>query len=90
MINYQNISLKIYMNNKQILGSLAMDLKRVALGLHRGSLAMSVRFEQEAGKRLNEVEQSQLLPYMKEVLGKIKNTLSAKNSDRKAEDILML
>ena len=32
------------MNNKFILESLASDLKRVALGLHRGSDAMALRF----------------------------------------------
>jgi hypothetical protein len=77
------------MDNKLVLSSLAMDLKRVALGLHRGSEAMAVRFEQEAKSRLAEVELNSLLPYMKDTLIKINMTFAITDRGKKAEDILM-
>lgn len=77
------------MNNKQILGALAMDLKRVAVGLHRGSLIMASRFTEEAYKRMDEVDNNQLLPYMKKVIKNIQLTLSILDKDKKAEDSLM-
>jgi len=77
------------MNNKQVLGALAMDLKRVAVGLHRGSITMASRFTEEAYKRINEVDNNQLLPYMKKVLENIRLTLSILDKDKKAEDSLM-
>jgi len=77
------------MDNKQTLGALAMDLKRVAVGLHRGSSAMNSRFTEEAFKRIEEVDDNQLLPYMKKVLENIRLTLSISDKDKKAEDSLM-
>jgi hypothetical protein len=77
------------MKNKQILGALAMDLKRVALGLHRGSTTMAQRFEKEAGMRMEEVERKDLLPYMNTILIKIHSTFSTKDIEKKADDILM-
>ena len=41
----------ILVDQKTIIESLAMDLKRVALGLHKGSNAMANRFKEEAQKR---------------------------------------
>ncbi|MDO8570329.1 MAG: hypothetical protein Q7R97_01980 [Candidatus Daviesbacteria bacterium] len=41
---------------KLIVESLAMDLKRVALGLYRGSNIMADRFKEEALKRSQELE----------------------------------
>ncbi len=66
-----------------------MDLKRIALGLHRGSNVVASRFTQEAEKRLGEVERNTVLPYMKNVLANIQLTLSLKDKDKKAEDALM-
>ena len=77
------------MNSKQIIGAMAMDLKRVALGLHSGSFAMATRFMEEATKRVEEVDKSTLLPYMKNALVKIQYTLSIQDKDKKAEDALM-
>ena len=75
--------------DKQIISALAMDLKRMALGLHRGSFAMATRFMEEATRRIEEVDKSNLLPYMKNVLVKIQYTLSIQDKDKKAEDFLM-
>lgn len=59
------------MNNKYLLESLAMDLKRVAMGLHRGSPIMVERFVKEALKRRDEIEPSTLPPYIQNILGKL-------------------
>ena len=50
------------------LESLASDLKRVALGLHRGSQVMAGRFAQEALKRKSELASAKLPPYIKNLL----------------------
>ena len=42
------------MDNKIILSSLAMDLKRAAIGYNRGSYIMADRFFEEALKRKKE------------------------------------
>lgn len=76
------------MNNKQILGALAMDLKRAALGLHRKSYAMADTFLGEATKRANEIDVSTLLPYMQRILHDI-STLSKQDNEQKAEKALM-
>lgn len=76
------------MNNKLILGALAMDLKRAALGLHRKSFAMADIFFNEAMKRKNEVNTSELLPYMQAILRNI-DALSSQDNERKAENALM-
>ncbi|MEK7070181.1 MAG: hypothetical protein AAB966_00060 [Patescibacteria group bacterium] len=65
------------MSNKYILESLASDLKRVALGKHRGSDSMANRFLEEALKRRNEVEMNSLKPYLKKILGKLNENIDA-------------
>ncbi len=76
------------MNNKIILESMALDLKRVAMGYHRGSERMAERFLEEAIKRKNETDIALLKPYMRKVLGRVQKL----NSDRSkiAEDAQML
>jgi hypothetical protein len=76
------------MNNKQILGALAMDLKRVALGYSRGSNIMAERFFEEALKRKNEIDVKDLKPYLVKYLNKIEN-VKKENSDKAAEDALL-
>ncbi len=63
------------MNNRIILSSLAMDLKRVALGLHSKSYKTANRFLVEAMKRKTEVNSEELLPYMKTVLKHVDATI---------------
>lgn len=77
------------MSKKVIIESLAMDLKRVALGLHRESLAMADHFKVEALKRETELEQFPLDNYLVKLTEYTKRTLSD-NSKRAAEDALML
>jgi hypothetical protein len=59
------------MNNKIALESLAMDLKRVALGYNRGSVVMAQRFYQEALERIKEVDTASIRPYLKTVLHQV-------------------
>ncbi|MBP9691255.1 hypothetical protein KBD81_04205 [Candidatus Woesebacteria bacterium] len=76
------------MDNKFILSSLAMDLKRVALGIHRGSHKTAERFYEEALKRKQEVNQESLVPYMQKILHNVE-MLQNIPEDRRAEDALM-
>ena len=77
------------MNNKIAIESLSMDLLRVAIGYHRGSINMARRFSDEALKRCSEIKTSELKPYFVNVLSKIKSTLSQEAKERTAEDALM-
>lgn len=75
------------MNNKQVFGALAMDLKRVALGYFRGSTTMSEIFYQEALKRRGEVDRKNLKPYLVKFLNDIEN-LRKEKKEKAAEDAL--
>lgn len=66
-----------------------MDLKRVALALHQGSLGTASVFTQEAMRRIQEVDTQEILPYMKDGLSKIRQVLAIEDLDKKAEDTLM-
>ncbi len=77
------------MNNKDILAALSSDLKRIALGLQRNSLATVERFTEEALKRKNEVNRKELKPYMQKILEELEVILGKKDLSRKAEDTLM-
>lgn len=77
------------MSKKIIIESLAMDLKRVALGLHRNSKAMANRFKEEALKRERELEDLPLDSNLIKLTEYMKKTLS-ENTNRTAEDVLML
>ena len=70
------------MENKFILESLASDLKRVALGLHRGSDSMAKRFLEEARQRKREIKMDKIAPY-------IKNLLNNMDKKMNADDALM-
>lgn len=73
---------------KIIIESLSMDLKRIALGLHRKSLAMAQRFKKEAVKREKELEETELDNYLKILIKKTKAVLQ-RNDEKVAEDALM-
>ena len=77
------------MQNNIVLSSLALDLKRVALGLHRKSFTMADRFEREALERKRETDMTLVKPYMKTLLFHLEEALRNKDIDRKAEDALM-
>lgn len=65
------------MNTIFILESLASDLKRVALGLHRGSTTMANRFLEEALKRKTEVNFSTIDEYMQKLLNNLDEKINA-------------
>ena len=67
-------------NNIYILESLASDLKRVALGLHRGSTTMANRFLDEALKRKNELNTEDVAQYIQKLLEKIDKDLDSENA----------
>lgn len=75
-------------DNKIAIESLSMDLLRVALGYHRGSIKMAERFLKEALKRRSEINKSELEPYFLKVLDKIPSVLSIKDTDVLAENAL--
>lgn len=68
------------MNNKFILESMASDLKRVAMGLHRGSDKMAQRFLEEALKRRDEVEIKIVKPYIRKLLTRLDKDIDAENA----------
>lgn len=76
------------MNQKVIISSLALDLKRIALGLYRGSSATVSIFKAEALKRGGELENSNPNKYLINLWSKTKRTLE-KNDEKAAEDTLM-
>lgn len=75
--------------NKIILGSLAMDLKRVALGYYRNSTRVAEVFMGEAMKRKEEVDLEKVEPYIKDLLSKLEEMRSEKDKQKVAEDALM-
>jgi hypothetical protein len=77
------------MKNKVIIESLSMDLLRVAIGYHRGSVKMAARFVEEANKRINEVDQAKIKPYFKKILSNLPLALSQESKQDVAEDALM-
>ncbi len=78
------------MNNKVVLESLSMDLKRVALGYFRGSDTMAKRFLEEAIKRKNEIDHESVKPYIKRLLDTMESQLRQKDKSAIAEDSLLL
>ena len=75
-------------NNKVILGSLAMDLKRAALGYYINSNRMADRFLEEAIKRKKEVNLKEVKPYIVKLFGELDKMVN-KDNNAKAEDALM-
>lgn len=75
--------------NKLAIESLSMDLLRVSLGYHRGTVSMAKRFSDEAMKRLHEIDKTQLKPYFSKLLPQIEQFLTQTPTERTAEDALM-
>lgn len=74
------------MNDQMIaISSLAMDLKRVSLGLQNASIEMSRRFVKEALRRKKEIDPKRLDPYIATILLKMK----IRADKNLAEDTLM-
>ena len=78
------------MDNYISLSSLAMDLKRTAIGYHRSSNDMAERFYSEALKRREEIDQKHLSPYLIDLLEDVENLQEIEDSAQKAERSLTL
>ena len=77
------------MNNILLIQAMALDLKRVAIGYHSGSIKMADRFLQEALKRKQQVDLSSLPPVMKKLLKKMDTLPQEENIQKRAEDALL-
>lgn len=73
---------------KAIMGALAMDLKRMALSLYRGSFETADRFKEEALRRSSELERRQNGAYITKLLSNMKSGLAG-TDQKTAEDMLM-
>lgn len=78
------------MSNFTALSSLAMDLERVSMGFYRKSYKMAERFTQEALTRKKEINIKTVKPYIVQLLNRMEQLLRSADSERKAEDALML
>lgn len=76
-------------DDKYVIASMAMDLKRVALGLHNGSNLTAKRFFEEALKRKAEIKEEDIKPYLKVFLDKLPKLLDQKDAKKIAEDALL-
>ncbi|OGH05951.1 MAG: hypothetical protein A2W22_03415 [Candidatus Levybacteria bacterium RBG_16_35_11] len=76
------------MKNNQILGALALDLKRVAMGYFRGSDVMAERFYEEALKRRKQLDNKNLKPYLVNFLNKLDN-FKTQDKTKVTEDALL-
>lgn len=77
------------MNRNIELESLVMDLKRVALGYHNGSITVAKRFSEEALKRGKRINKTNLKSYVKDILYKVEKLLQEKDREKIAENSLM-
>lgn len=71
------------------LSSLAMDLKRAALGSFRGSAQVANRFFNEALERRQEISKNEVAPYIYRALNNIEKLKKEKDFQKRAEDALM-
>ena len=74
---------------KIAISSLALDLKRVAVGYWNGSDQIAQRFADEALKRQEELKSASLKPYLRNLLEKLPSILEQQDKKRLAEDALM-
>ncbi len=77
------------MNNKLLLESMALDLKRVALGSYSHSTKMTERFLQEVFKRNDQLDRSSFSSTLIKVLNCMERQLQLKQHQRLADDALM-
>lgn len=65
------------MNNQlPLLQSIASDLKRIALSLHRGSPTTAARFAREVIRRRTELDTSSLAPYIQKLVSRLEQAVA--------------
>ncbi len=74
---------------KVAISSLALDLKRVAVGYWNGSNQTAQRFSEEALERKKEIATTEVKPYIREFLNSLPKILAQKDKQKLAEDALM-
>ena len=74
---------------KIALSSLALDLKRVALGYWKGSDETAGRFVEEALERKKELDKVEVKPYLRQLLDQLPQVVAQEDKKRLAEDALM-
>ncbi len=77
------------MNNNALLQTIALDLKRVAIGYHSGSIQMADRFLQEVIKREKQLDFLSLSQTMKKLVKKVEKLSEEKDFKKRAEDALL-
>ncbi|MGH7203354.1 MAG: hypothetical protein ACREHC_02845 [Candidatus Levyibacteriota bacterium] len=77
------------MNNKILLESMALDLKRVALGSYSKSTKMADRFLQEVFKRNEQLDYQSLPESLRKILLTMQKSFEQTNRQRLADDALM-
>ena len=75
--------------NKIVLSSIALDLKRVAIGYNRGSVKMAKIFLEKAILRKKDVDSSQIAPYLIKILTNVDKLKVKDNYQIAAEDALL-
>lgn len=76
-------------SNKLALASLAMDLKRVALGYYKNQNKMADKFLEEAIKRKKEINQNFVKPHIRRILDDLDELNLKEDKKDAAEDALM-
>lgn len=74
---------------KIAISSLALELKRVAVGYWNGSEQTARRFAQESLKRKDELDNQRLKPYLRKLLDNLPTVLEQKDKKHLAKDVLM-
>ena len=78
------------MKNYVPLSSLAMDLKRAALGWQRNSAKLAGRFYLESLKRKREIDTRSIPPYIVNLLSEVEQLEKIKDNLEKGEKALLL
>jgi hypothetical protein len=75
--------------NQILLSSLSSDLYRVALAAHKKTPAMKMRFIKETSRWLNDIDDTELKPYIQKVLAKIKQIEAIESDELLADQCLV-
>jgi hypothetical protein len=77
------------MNNDQLIGAIAVDLKRVAQAFGNNSFETGNRFIKEVFYTIDEMTLLDVEPYVQNIFKKLSSVLTNTNHEELAEDALM-